>query len=148
MAPEWIIRYDEAFMRRFEKLGEMLETADRPALHRFLIDNFGNIFTTFQYYANRIACGDARDFEEEDEETRRELLRPLSYRQYRVIEQSFSVWANEEQYVLSSVWDFLYDEGRIRNKKVMSVAEVDGCALVLEQVYVCLAGRHGGKKGE
>ena len=84
----------------------------------------------------------------EDEETRRELLRPLSYRQYRMIEQSFSVWANEEQYVLSSIWDFLYDEGRIRNKKVMSVAEVDGCALVLEQVYVCLAGRHGGKKEE
>ena len=51
MASEWIIRYDETFMRRFEKLGEMLETADRQALHRFLIDNFGNIFTTFQYYA-------------------------------------------------------------------------------------------------
>ena len=33
---------------------------------------------------------------------------------------------------------FLHDNGRIYEKKVMSIAEVSGCSLVLEEVYRCL----------
>ena len=134
-----IIRYDDEFIDRFEKLKEMIESGDGPALHRFLIENFGFVFKTFQYYAKHIAEGDAQDFEEADEETRRELMRPLSYRQYRMIERSFSVWEKEKEDVIWSIWDFLDDNGRIYGKKAMSSAEVGGCSLVLEQVYRVLA---------
>ena len=79
------------------------------------------------------------EFEEADEETKRELMRPLSYRQYRMIERSFSVLEEEEKLVIASVWDFLHDNGGIYKKRVMSPAEVSGCSLILEQVYCCLA---------
>jgi len=77
-------------------------------------------------------------FEEADEATRRELMRPLSFRQYRMIERSFSIWENEKDLVIWSIWDFLHDNGRIYEKKVMSPAEVSGCSLILEEVYRCL----------
>ena len=137
-----IVKYDDEFIAKFEKLGEMLETDDYRALHHFLIENFGFIYKLFQYYAWNIADGDAKDLEEADEETRRELMRPLSYRQYQMIERSFSRWREEEDLVISSIWDFLYDNGNIYKKKVMSSAEVSGCSLVLINVYCCLAGKY------
>ena len=143
MESDKIIRYDEEFIRKFEKLKEMIESEDRPAIHRFLIDNFGYIFRLFQYYAKHIADGDARDFEDADEETKRELMRPLSFRQYRMIERAFSPWQEEEWLVIWSIWDFLHDNGRIYEKNVMSSAEVSGCSLILEEVYCCLARKHG-----
>ena len=139
MATDKIIYYDDEFIRRFEKLKEMIEAEDRPALHRFLIDNFGFIFTMFQYYAKHFSEGDAHDFWEVDEEIKRELMRPLSYRQYRMIERSFSRWKHEEELVIWSIWDFLHDNGQIYKKKVMSSAEVSCCSLILENVYCCLA---------
>lgn len=138
MASDKIIFYDDAFMEKFEKLKDLIEAGDRRVLHRFLIENFGHIFRVFQYYAKEIADGDARDFEEAEEEIQRELMRPLSYRQYRMIERSFSRWKEEEELVIWSIWDFLHDNGRIYGKKVMSSAEVSGCSLVLEEVYRCL----------
>lgn len=138
MAADRIIRYDDEFISRFEKLKELIEAEDRPVLYRFLIENFGHIFKLFQYYAKHIAEGDAKDFEEADEETKRELMRPLSYRQYRMIERAFSIWKEEEDLVIWSIWDFLHDNGRIYEKKVMSSAEVSGCSLILEEVYRCL----------
>ncbi len=137
MAMDPIIRYDDAFMRRLEALGERIEAGDKPALHRFLIDEFGYLFRANQYYALRIAEGDARDFDEADEATRRELARPLSWRQYRMIEQAFL--AADEADVICSIRDFLDDCGRIHRKTVMSAAEVGGFSLILEQVYVCLS---------
>ena len=139
MPSDVIIYYDEAFISKFEKLQEIIEAEDKPALYRFLIDNFGFIFTMFQYYAKHFAGGDAKPFREADEEIKCELMRPLSYRQYRMIERSFSRWENEEDLVIWSIWDFLHDNGRIYEKKVMSSAEVSGCSMILENVYCCLA---------
>ena len=139
MTSDRIIYYDDAFIRKFEKLRDVIDAGDRPYLHRFLIDNFGFIFETFQYYAKQGAEGNVPEFEEADEETKRELMRPLSYRQYRMIERAFSVLEEEEELVIASVWDFLHDNGRIYQKRVMSPAEVSGCSLILEQVYCCLA---------
>ena len=133
-----IIYYDENFIENFEKLKEMIEAGDKPALHVFLMDNFGFIFKAFQDYAKEDLEGGVKAFEEADEATKRELMRPLSYRQYRMIERSFSIWKNEKDLVIWSIWDFLHDNGRIYEKKVMSSAEVSGCSLILEEVYRCL----------
>ena len=124
---------------QFERLKELIEAEDRTILYRFLLDHFGYIFKLFQYYAKQSEKGVIQDFEEADEDTKRELMRPLSYRQYRMIERAFSVLEEEEELVIASVWDFLHDNGRIYKKKVMSPAEVSGCSLILEQVYCCLA---------
>lgn len=134
-ASDKIIRYDAGFLRDFEALKAQIEAGDKPRLHRFLVDRFGFIFKVNQYYWMPVAEGRARDFDEADEATRRELMRPLSHRQYRMIERSFSRWKEEEDLVLWSIWDFLHDNGRIYKKKVMSAAEVGGCSLVLENVY-------------
>ena len=139
MASGRIIYYDDEFIRKFEKLRDVIDAGDRPYLHRFLIDNFGFVFTMFQCYAKESAEGNVPEFEEADEETKRELMRPLSYRQYRMIERAFSVLEEEEELVIASVWDFLHDNGGIYKKKVMSPAEVSGCSLILEQVFCCLA---------
>ena len=139
MASGRIIYYDDEFIRKFEKLRDVIDAGDRPYLHRFLIDNFGFVFTMFQCYAKESAEGNVPEFEEADEETKRELMRPLSCRQYRMIERAFSVLEEEEELVIASVWDFLHDNGRIYKKKVMSPAEVSGCSLILEQVFCCLA---------
>lgn len=139
MASDKIVYYDDEFIGKFDRLRELIEEEDRPALYRYLLDHFGRIFKLFQYYANHIATGGARDFEQADEETMRELMRPLSYRQYRLIEGSFSRWKKEEALVIRSIWDFLYDDGRIYEKKAMSSAEVSGCSMILENVYCCLA---------
>ena len=141
MAFDKIIYYDSDFICKFEKLKEIIETGDAAYLHKYLIDNFGFIFNTFQYYAKQIAEGGAKDFENVDEETKRELMRPLSLRQYRMIERAFSVLDEEKENVIYSIWDFLDDYGRIYEKKVMSTAEVSGCSLILEQVYCALAGK-------
>ena len=139
MTSDRILYYDDEFIRKFEKLRDVIDAGDRRYLHRFLIDNFGFVFTMFQCYAKESAEGNVPEFEEADEETKRELMRPLSYRQYRMIERAFSVLEEEEELVIASVWDFLHDNGRIYKKKVMSPAEVSGCSLILEQVYCCLA---------
>ena len=139
MLSDKIIRYDEDFISRFEKLKDLIEAENKPVLHQYLIDNFGYVFKTFQYYAKNIAAGDAKDFEDADEETKRELMRPLSHRQYRMIERAFSTLKEEEDLIIWSIWDFLHDDGRIYGKKVMSSAEVSGCSLILEEVYRCLA---------
>ena len=141
MASDKIIYYDDEFIRRFEQLKDVIEEGNAAELHRFLIDNFGFVFSTFQYYAKQIAEGEAQDFAQADEKTKLELMRPLSYRQYRVIERAFSPWEEDSEDVICSVWDFLDDYGRIYEKKVMSSAEVSGFSLILEQVYCCLAGK-------
>lgn len=133
-----IIYYDENFIANFEKLKELIEAEDKPVLHRFLMDNFSFIFKAFQDYAKQDLEGGVQAFEEADEATKRELMRPLSYRQYRMIERSFSIWQSEKDLVIWSIWDFLHDNGRIYEKKIMSSAEVSGCSLILEEVYRCL----------
>ena len=139
MASDKIICYDDAFIGKFETLKELIESGDRTTLYRFLLDHFGCIFKLFQYYAKQSEAGSIPDFEQADEETKRELVRPLSYRQYRMVERSFSRWENEEALVIWSIWDFLHDNGRIYEKKAMSSAEVCGCSMILENVYCCLA---------
>ena len=139
MTSDRILYYDDEFIRKFEKLRDVIDAGDRPYLHRFLIDNFGFVFTMFQCYAKESAEGNVPEFEEADEETKRELMRPLSCRQYRMIERAFSVLEEEEELVIASVWDFLHDNGGIYKKRVMSPAEVSGCSLILEQVFCCLA---------
>ena len=134
-----IIYYDDEFINKFERLKVMIEAEDRPALYRFLLDNFEFLFKAFQDYARQDDEGGVQAFEEADEEIRRELMRPLSYRQYRMIERAFSPWEEEEGLVIWSLWDFLHDNGRIYDKKVMSPAEVSGGSLILEEVYWCLA---------
>ena len=137
--------YDEEFMAKFAKLKEMLEAEDEPALQRFLIDEFGCIFRLCQTYWKQ-AADSAGGFEGADEETVRELARPLSHRQYRMIERAFSPWAEERDLVLWSIWDFLDDEECIYGKKVMSAAEVGGCSLIYERVCCRLADGRQEKK--
>ena len=139
MASDKIIYYDSEFIAGFEKLKEMLEAEDWPALHAFLIEKYDRIFKLAQYYGQYFAGGSAPDFEEADDDIKKELMRPLSHRQYRMVERSFSVWQHETDLVLWSIWDFLHDNGRIYEKKVMSPAEVGCCSLVLENVYRCLS---------
>ena len=141
MASDKIVYSDDAFIRKLEKLADFHDAgpAEYPAMHRYLIDQFGYLFQIFQYYAKHIASGNARDFEEAEEETKRELMRPLSYRQYEMIARSFSIWEEETGLVVGSLWDYLHDNGRIYEKKVMSSAEVGGFTLVLMNVYRCLA---------
>lgn len=136
-----IIYYDEEFIADFNHLKILLEAQDRQKIHRFLIDRFGFIFKTFQYYAK--ACPEVvNEFADADEEIRRELMRPLSYRQYRLVEGSFSQWAEEEWMVNWSFWDFLDDNGTIAQKKVMSAAEVCACSMIYENVCVSLSSPH------
>ena len=139
MPTDNIIRYDAAFISKFEKLYDMIEAGDRAALYRWMIDNFGFIFTCFQYYARLDAAGGVPEFAAADDATRRELMRPLSYRQFRMVERSFSRWEEEKDLAISSIWDFLHDNGRIYEKYVMSTAEVAACSLILQQVYVHLS---------
>lgn len=141
MASDKIIRYDEEFIGKVEKLKDFLdiEEKDYPVMHSYLMDNFGYLFQVFQYYSKQIAEGTAQDFEEADEDTKRELMRPLSHRQYEMIGRSFSIWEEEKDLVLSSLWDYLYDNGRIYKKRIMSSAEVCGFSLILMNVYKCLS---------
>ena len=106
MEPSRIVRYDEDFIAKFEKLGEVLEDGDKPAIYRYLLDNFQFLFTLFQSYAKEDQDGGVKAFEGVDEETKRELMRPLSYRQYRLVEGSFSRWAEEEDLVMKAKDDF------------------------------------------
>ena len=139
MASEKIIYYDFEFIKKFEKLKDILETEDKPLIHRFLIDNFGFIFQTFQHYAKVSSNGVMSEFEDMDEAVKRELIRPLSRWQYRMVERSFSVWQDEDGLVIWSIWDYLHDNGLIYDKEVMSIAEVCCCSLILENVYKVLA---------
>ena len=133
-----IIRYDEEFIRNFEELRERIDAGDPADLHRFLIDRFGIIFRVCQEQARQAAEGAVPEFDQADEETKRELMRPLSWRQYRKMELSFSRWEHETEDVIASIWEFLDDYGRIYKKKVMSTAEVSACSVILENVYCCL----------
>ena len=139
MASDKIIYYDCEFIKKFEELKTLLEEEDRPKIYQFLLNNFQFISKMNQRYWIQIAESNARDFLEEEEEIRQELMRPLSHRQYRMIERSFSPWREEEELVIWSIWDFVHDNGRIYHKKAMSSAEVGGCSMILENVYSCLA---------
>lgn len=132
-----IVYYDDVFLKKFEQLETFLDVKEKdyPLMHRFLIDNFGYLFKVFQYYAKDIAVDGAKDLEDVSEDIKSELLRPLSYRQYEIIGRSFSIWENEKDLVISSLYDFLHDNGRIYEKKVMSSAEIGGFAMVLMNVY-------------
>ena len=143
-----IIYYDKEFIDSFEKLKELIEAGDYSSLHQFLIDNFGFIFKSFQDCAKQSTASGLQEYADADESIKNELMRPLSHRQYRMIERAFSIWEEERDLVIWSIWDFLHDNGRIYEKKVMSSAEVSGCSLVLEEVYRCLArgNGYGGRK--
>lgn len=151
MVTDKIIYYDEEFIRNFEKLRELIEgekEEDKPLIHRFLIDHFGMIFRTAQYYWFHYDDLYAEVLKDADEETKREMMRPLTHRQYRMVERSFSQWLDEEWQVIWSIWDFLHDSGKIYDKKIMSAAEVSCASIVLEEVYVCLARKHGLERNE
>ena len=140
MMSDKIVYYDDEFLNKIDMLRELIDEGDHNRLRRFIIDGFGRIFVLFQYYARHFAeRDDARDFENADEETKRELMRPLSYRQYRVVERAFSPYREDDDNVIGSIWDFLDDEGRIKQKKAMSVAEVDACSLIYERVLCRLS---------
>lgn len=134
MAESKIIKYDEEFIKKFEELKAVLEVGDWPAVYQFLRDNFQFIFNMNQSYMKTADDG-VKDFEEAEADIQRELMRPLSHRQVRIIERSFSVWDFEREHVIWTPWDFLHDNGRIYEKKVMSPAEVSGFAMTLENAY-------------
>ena len=139
MNSDKFVYYDADFLAKFKKLAEVMEEKDKAVLHRYLIDNFSHIFRVFQYYAREDGSGGVKEFEEVDAAMKRELMRPLSFRQYRMIQRSETWIAEEEDLLISSIWDFLYDNGRIYEKKIMSCAEVAGASLILENVYTALA---------
>ena len=84
-----IIYYDKGFIKNFEELKTLLDAGERPKLYQFLLDKFGFIFKMNQVYWIRIAKNNGRDFLETGKEIQQELMRPLSHRQYRLIEGSF-----------------------------------------------------------
>lgn len=131
-----IIPYDEAFLRTMDELVERTDADDPAQLYRFIIDRYKYLFRLVQYYGFHIAPDNARAFDGADADTRRELMRPLSFRQYRMVQRSFSRDTDE---VIRSLWDFLDDEGRIAGKTVMSTAEVCGASLIYEQICCRLA---------
>ena len=139
MEKDIIIYYDNEFIKKFEELKTLLEDEDRPKIYQFLLKEFQFIFKLNQYYWKEIAESNAREFADADDDMKQELMRPLSHRQYRMIERSFSPWLEEEELVIWSIWDFLHDNDRIYHKKAMSSAEVGGCSMILENVYGCLA---------
>ena len=139
MEKDIIIYYDNEFIKKFEELKTLLEDEDRPKIYQFLLNEFQFIFKLNQHYWKQIAESNAQEFADADDEIKQELMRPLSHRQYRMIERSFSPWREEEELVIWSIWDFLHDNGRIYHKKAMSSAEVGGCSMILENVYCCLA---------
>lgn len=134
MTDNKIIKYDEEFIKKFEALKAVLEAEDRPSVYQFLRENFQFIFEMNQSYM-KLAGEGVKDFEEADAEIQRELMRPLSHRQVRIIERSFSIWDFEREHVIWTPWDFLHDNGRIYEKKVMSPAEVSGFSMTLENAY-------------
>lgn len=134
MTDNKIIKYDEEFIKKFEALKAVLEAEDRPSVYQFLRENFQFIFEMNQSYMKMAGEG-VKDFEEADAEMQRELMRPLSHRQVRIIERSFSIWDFEREHVIWTPWDFLHDNGRIYEKKVMSPAEVSGFSMTLENAY-------------
>lgn len=136
MESDRIIYYDASFIKHFESLKDLLEAEDWKSVHRFLIDHFGCVFRMAQTYWKLAEDGTA--FEQEPDAIKRELMRPLSHCQYRMVERSFSRWEEEEDLVIRTAWDFLHDEGRIYHKKAMSTAEVDGFSILLEEVYCTL----------
>ncbi|MBP5256063.1 MAG: hypothetical protein J6Z80_03305 [Clostridia bacterium] len=127
-----VLYYDTDFTAKVAKLGELIDSGDRNALRIFIIDTFGKIFRVFQHYANRAAEPEWKDIA--DGETLRELSRPLSLRQYRMIERSFSPFVEYDDDAIRSLWNFLDDYGRIHDKKIMSTSEIFGCSLIYEQV--------------
>ena len=133
-----IIYYDKDFIERFEKLKDLIESGNHPVLHQYLIDNFGFVFGNFQHCARQSTAAGLQEYADAHESVKNELMRPLSHRQYRMIERAFSILESEKDLVIWSIWDFLHDNGRIYEKKVMSSAEVSGCSLILEEVYRCL----------
>ena len=51
MNSDKFVYYDADFLAKFKKLAEVMEEKDKAVLHRYLIDNFSQIFKVFQYYA-------------------------------------------------------------------------------------------------
>ena len=103
-----IIYYDKGFIKNFEELKTLLDAGERPKIYQFLLDKFGFVFKMNQVYWIRIAKNNGRDFLETGKEIQQELMRPLSHRQYRLIEGSFSPYREEEEDVISSIWDFYH----------------------------------------
>ena len=81
MNSDKFVYYDADFLAKFKKLAEVMEEKDKAVLHRYLIDNFSHIFKVFQYYAREDGNGGVKEFEEADAAMKRELMRPLSFRQ-------------------------------------------------------------------
>ena len=96
MNSDKFVYYDADFLAKFKKLAEVMEEKDKAVLHRYLIDNFSHIFKVFQYYAREDGNGGVKEFEEADAAMKRELMRPLSFRQYRMIQRS-ETWIAEEE---------------------------------------------------
>ena len=137
MENAWIFPYDAAFYRKLDKLGAALESGDRRALKRCVIDDFGYLFRGCQAQA-RLARDGAVP-EGLSEAQLQELCRPLSWRQYRMVENAFGRYRENADEVLCSLWEFLSDEGRVGEKTVMSTAEVSGASIIYEQICIFLA---------
>lgn len=140
MESDGIIRYDGGFLAKTAALRGRIEAGDGRALRDFWLENFAFVFKTCQEYWKRAGEEGWRDFGGADDETRRELARPLSHRQYRMVERAFK---GTDEDAIWAAWDFLDDSGRIRAKKAMSAAEVAGFSLIWEQVCRRLARKNG-----
>ena len=140
MEPDGIIRYDGGFIRKFEELRMRIEAGDREALRGFWLENFAFVFKACMDCGKRAGKGDLREFDGADGETRRELARPLSHRQYRMVERAFK---GEDGDAIWAAWDFLDDNGGIYAKKAMIAAEMGGFSLIWEQVCCRLARGRG-----
>ena len=122
--------------RKKDALWRLLEEeAPLTDINKFLIENFRVVFDVnfligFKEYDNYREL-----FEGLDEDTKLELLRPLSRRQSQCAEALFSGLVDAREKI-GRFWDFLDDNERSRMKRYLSVAEIGVLSVIYERALM------------
>ncbi len=69
-----------------------------------------------------------------DFDTKMELLRPLSRRQYTCVDMILG--GDDPEEMMWTFWDFLDDYGNSGKKKYLSIAEIGALSLIYEKALV------------
>lgn len=130
-----LISYED-INRKKDELWQLIEKeASHAEINQFLIDNFRVVFDVnfligFKAYDNYVEL-----FKDFDDETKMELLRPLSRRQCQCEEALFSHFADADEKI-GRFWDFLDDNERSGKKRYLSVAEISALSLMYERALM------------
>ncbi len=124
---EFLIKYDDDFLKTHKKLAEILDAGDLKEINTFILENYQKYFKIGRALAGKSLA----DVSEED---RKELMRPLSTRQMRMVETLFL--CQELEGALYAYWDFFDDYERIGQKRLMSIAELGVLPIMTERMLV------------